>query len=258
MKEYDTLDYDDVRVVIRETTADPHMDYVHEPDLSFEFGELKASLPVIFYYETRDESDTRVELAAAEVGALTAGAMCSKIPYLADRTSATQSDVAHYINETIESISPENVELLKFTKETGKRALVSCATGYHAGAAMLNDLKLASGFLIGLTQSVTIKGIDTLGMSVPRITMLQQFFAKSDVPLVATAASASDVCKALVAGADAVLVNIGGPFEAQDDVMFLVRAVASSLKENIERLCRLSGCQNYKDLAFKNRLLPVR
>lgn len=263
-------DYDQVRVLLNEGVIDPLAEEVTEPDLSFCFGPLRAELPVVFFY-TSDERDERTEKVCEEAGVLTCGAVGSKIPLLTPaliETLSQQSSEAPrpapfdklgcYLHEAVDPTSRAELANLRDLTDVDQTVVVGCSVSARHGRAVANELRLASALLIGPTQPSTFKDIDTLGMATPRVSLVQELSRCTDVPIFVTAGSAADACKALVAGADAVVINIGGPFGPDEDVKFVVDAVAQSLRENIERLCKLAGAKKPRDLPFRCRLTPSR
>jgi hypothetical protein len=266
-------DYDQVRVLLNESVIDPLSSEVIEPDLSFSFGMLSSALPVMFFYSS-SELDERTEKACEEAGVLTCGAVGSKIPLLTPEmlavlTGRGQSDgqtprpapfdkLGCYIHEAVDPTARDEVANLRGLTDLDQTVIVGCSVSPRHGRAVANEMRIASALLVGPTQATTFKDIDTLGMATPRVSLTQELARATDVPVFVTAGSASETCKALVAGADAVVINIGGPFGPDEDVKFVVDAVAQSLKENIERLCKLAGAKKPSDLQFRCRLTPAR
>jgi hypothetical protein len=265
-------DYDQVRVLLNETVIDPLSSEVVEPDLSFSFGALSSALPVMFFYSS-SELDERTEKACEEAGVLTCGAVGSKIPLMTFELFEVMSrprtvdntprpppfdKLGYYLHEAIDPTSRDDVANLRDLTDLDQTVVVGCSVSACHGRAVANEMRVASALLVGPTQSMTFKDIDTLGMATPRISLVQDLARSTDVPVFVTAGSAAETCKALVAGADAVVINIGGPFGPDDDVKFVIDAVAQSLKENLERLCRLSGAKKPSDLQFRCRLVAVR
>lgn len=237
------LDYDDVKVVLKEKTVDPLKENVFPIDLSLKLGTLESSLPVIFYYSDKEgKIDQRVEDACKRAGVLTAGAAGSLIPYLSKTSS-------HVLFESMNPADKLSVSSMKELKADNKFVLATCSIFVCQGVAVTNAHKCADALLVGATLPSTFKTIDSLGMFTPRISMTKKLANLTDSPVITTAGSAADTCKAFVAGADAVLINIGGPFEEGDDVEFVVSAIASSLKENLETLCSLAGVNSHKELS---------
>jgi len=257
-------DYDQVRIILNEGVIDPLSDEVTDPDLSFTFGTLKAKLPVMFFYSS-DELDERTERACEEAGVLTCGAVGSKIPLMLPSKveSFAKGDdgeptASAYLYEVLDPTTSEAKAQVELITKCARSVVVGCSVSSRHGRAMANELRLASALLVGPTQASTFKDIDTLGMATPRVSLVQDLVQGTNTPVFVTAGSASDTCKALVAGADAVVINIGGPFGPDEDVKFVVDAVAKSLHENIERLCKLAGAKTPRDLMFRCRLTPAR
>jgi hypothetical protein len=256
-------DYEQVRIILNERVVDPLGDEVITPDLSFSFGILTAKLPVIFFY-TSDKVDKRTERACEEAGVLTCGAVGSKIPLMLPSKveSFAKGDdqpwASAYLYEVLDPTTYEAKYQAELIMKCARNVVVGCSVSACHGKALTNERRIASALLVGPTQSNTFKDIDTLGMATPRISLVQDLVQSTNTPVFVTAGSASDTCKALVAGADAVVINIGGPFAPEEDVKFIVDTVAKSLHENIERLCKLSGAKTPRDLMFRCRLTPVR
>ena len=257
-------DYEQVRVVLNDEVVDPLSDEVTVPDLSFVFGPLKAQIPVIFFYNS-DVRDERTERVCEEAGVLTCGAVGSKIPLMlpsnVESFAVEPSDslfASTYLYEVLDPSTTEAKSQIDLITKCARSVVVGCSVSERHGRALANEFRLASALLVGPTQASTFKDIDTMGMASPRVSLTQNLARDTNVPVFVTAGSASDTCKALVAGADAVVINIGGPFEPDEDVKFVVDAVVQSLHDNIERLCKLSGAKTPRDLMFRCRLIPVR
>lgn len=257
-------DYEQVRIILNEGVVDPLADEVTTPDLSFSFGTLTAKLPVVFFYSS-DERDTRTESACEEAGVLTCGAVGSKIPLMlpskVESFAAGLYDspfASTYLYEVLDPTTTEAKTQIELITKSARNVVVGCSVSARHGRALVNELRIASALLVGPTQASTFKDIDTLGMATPRVSLVQDLVQGTNTPVFVTAGSASDTCKALVAGADAVVINIGGPFAPDEDVKFVIDTVAKSLHENIERLCKLSGAKTPRDLMFRCRLTPVK
>lgn len=256
-------DYEQVRIILNESVVDPLADEVTEPDLSFCFGMLTAKLPVVFFYAS-DEVDERTERACEKAGVLTCGAVGSKIPLMLPSNvegfakGDDQPWASTYLYEVLDPTTTEAKSQIELISKCGRGVIAGCSVSARHGRALTNELRIAHALLVGPTQPSTFKDIDTLGMATPRVSLVQDLVQSTNMPVFVTAGSASDTCKALVAGADAVVINIGGPFAPEEDVKFIVDAVAKSLHENIERLCKLSGAKTPRDLMFRCRLTPAR
>jgi hypothetical protein len=260
-------DYDQVRVILNESVIDPLSQEAVEPDLSFSFGPLQSALPVMFFYSS-DEPDERVEALCEAAGVLTCGAVGSKIPLLTSDmlekfslSSASRpapfDKLGCFMHEAVDPTARDAVATLRDLTDLDQMIIVGCSVSARHGRAVANEMRIASALLVGPTQPTTFKDIDTLGMATPRVTLTQELSYSTDVPVFVTAGSASETCKALVAGASAVVINIGGPFAPEEDVKFVVEAVAQSLRENIERLCKLSGAKKPSELQFRCSLTPI-
>jgi hypothetical protein len=257
-------DYEQVRIILNESVVDSLSDEVVDPDLSFTFGSLKARIPVIFFY-TSEELDERTERVCEEAGVLTCGAVGSKIPLMlpskVDAFASGESAepfASTYLYEVLDPGTTQAKAQVELIAKCARSVVVGCSVAARHGKALANELRFASALLVGPTQPSTFKDIDTLGMATPRVSLTQELSRSTNVPVFATAGSAADTCKALVAGADAVVINIGGPFGPDEDVEFVVNAVSKSLHENIERLCKLAGAKTPRDLMFRCRLTPAR
>ena len=240
------LDYDDVRV----TLHDDYVSYTQEvtdPDLTFKWGTLTSSLPLIVYYDDPDGSSKMEEVCAAH-GLLTAGAKGSMVPLASDTCSG-----AYALHEDFDPLRAENLARLK---GSDKRLLVNCSLSSRHAIALASELKVASAVLFGPTQGDVTLRYESIGMAVPRISLIQKVVGKVDVPVVATAGSVTDVVKALVAGADATLIHFGGPFKEDEDLDFFVRSVADIMRANLTELCRSAGAKRACDLWYRCKLVP--
>lgn len=255
MSNDEMYDYDQVRIFVNDESAlcsQTSGDQVVE--LNFEWKNLTAKLPVIFFYNGT-EVDERVETICREAGVLTCGAVGSAIPLLTADLVDPRDEPLNLLYETLNPVSKKEMDKLRSLKNNN--LVVGCSvTAKHA--EILANEKLASAILVGPTQSVTFKEIDTMGLATPRISLVSKLSESCDLPIFVTAGSAAETCKALVAGADAVVINIGGPFSPDEDVKFVVDAVVQSLRENIEQLCRLSNVFTYKFLRRACTLVPAR
>jgi hypothetical protein len=262
------LDYENVRVVLNDN-VDLLAEEVQEPDLTFKFSSFTSNLPIIFFYSST-EKDERTEKICEEAGVLTCGAFGSKIPFATPEvfnsfSSLNKEDekytagVFSYLYETLDpSLYKSRYEINQINK-CARSAVIGCSiSALHVKAlANLFDNEF-NALLIGPTQASTFKNIDTLGMATPRVSLVQEISKCINAPIFVTAGSATETCKAFVAGADAVVINIGGPFGPDDDVKFVVDAVTQSLKENIQNLCKIARAQKISELSFRCRLEPVK
>lgn len=253
-------DYDGTRVYVDSRYAT--YEGSDAPDLSFKLGDLTASLPIILYYDS-PEGDSNMERACAANGILTAGAMGSKISLPLNPVEQTVygDEPGYRLFEAFNPVSPENQQAMKDMIAAGNKLVVGCSVSSMHARAVANELKLAAAVLVGPTQAQTTGRFEATGMTVPRVTLIEQiaFGSGLDVPLVATASSPADVCKALVAGADAVLIHFGGPFEEKDaqSLDFAVKAVADSLRDTLTELCYACGAKTIRELATRCKLSPI-
>ena len=258
MNDEKDYDYDAVRVVINKNYISYDQGEV-EPDLSFKVGKLKGSLPIILYYEA-DEGCSEMEKACAANGIVTAGAPGSKIPLPMDgvkKFAYGGEDPGLKLFEAFAPLSLENRKLMGALKLAGNSLLVGCSASTGHARAVANELKLADAILIGPTQALTTKRLESVGITVARVSMVEELsFSGIDVPVIATASSPSDVCKALVAGADAALIHFGSP-EVGDNLDFAVKAVADSLRETLTELCHACGAPDVRSLATRCKLTPL-
>ncbi len=248
-------DYENVRVVIDNKWISLDQAAL-EPDLSFKLCDLTASLPVILYYE-HAEGHPGMEKACAENGIITAGAPGSKIALPMETYVDDLQTKGVKLFEAFSPISLANRKAMEEMKQAGHSLVVGCSASTVHAQAVANQLRLADAVLIGPTQGQTTRRLEAVGITVPRVSMIQELaFSGLDVPIIATASSPSDVCKALVAGADAVLIHFGSPEEG-DNLDFAVKAVADSLRENLIELCLACGAKNIMSLAIRCKLTPA-
>ncbi len=251
-------DYDDVRVVIDSKWVSFDEDPV-QPDLSFKLCDLTAAIPVILYYE-HEEGHSGMEKACAENGIITAGAMGSKIALPMgeiEKLTYGGEDKGVKLFEAFSPLSLENRKAMGEMRLAGNSLVVGCSASVEHARAVANQLKLAAAVLIGPTQGQTTRRLEAIGITVPRVSMIEEIaFSGMDVPVIATASSPADVCKALVAGADAVLIHFGNP-EDGDNLDFAVKAVADSLRETLTELCLACGAKDVRSLATRCKLTPV-
>jgi hypothetical protein len=250
-------DYDDVRVVIDSKWVSFDEEEA-QPDLSFKLCHLEADLPIILYYE-HEEGHSAMEKACAENGIITAGAMGSSIPLPLSNIEKTVygEDKGVKLFEAFSPLSLENRKAMGEMKLAGNSLVVGCSVSVEHARAVANQLKLAAAVLIGPTQGQTTRRLESVGITVPRVSMLEELtFGGIDVPVIATASSPADVCKALVAGADAVLIHFGSPEEG-DNLDFAVKAVAVSLRETLTELCLACGAKDIRSLASRCKLTPA-
>ncbi len=252
-----SYDYEAVNVIVdnRYVTydADPP-----EPDLSFTLGDLRAEIPVILYYDA-PEGDSGMEKACADNGIITAGAMGSKIALpmgSIEKSVYGPEDKGHKLFEAFAPLSAENRKAMGQMRLDGHTLVVGVSVSAEVARAVSNELKLASAIVVGPTQAQTTRRLESTGITVGRVSLIEEIAYTVDVPVIATASSPADVCKALVAGADAVLIHFGGPFERTDDLAFAVKAVADSIRENLRELCLASGAKDVKGLSTRCKLTP--
>ncbi len=248
-------DYEDVRVFISDSYVSYEQEVV-DPDLSFTLGTLRAELPLILYYEGVDK---RFEEICEKHGVLTAGGALSKIPLPQgplEEISDGKDPPGYRLYERFDPLRTENVFEMRALTDESHALVVGCSLTTRHALALANELRLATAVLVGPTQATTTKAIEAIGLTVPRVTLIEQLSRASDVPVIATGSNSSDVCKALVAGADAVLVHFGGPFEENDDLDFVVKTVTDAIRETLLNLCRSSGAAKVRDLAVRCTLVP--
>lgn len=256
-------DYDQVRIVLNENRViDSRNADTEELDLSFKFGTLSSKLPVIFFYES-DEYDERVEKACEDAGVLTCGAVGSKIPLLrpqdVQHTVNSVCPASTYLYEVLDPTTNEHQTNVEKIVHKGFQIVVGCSVSKHHGLLFANKFEQQTAVLVGPTQTETFKNIDTLGMMTPRVSMVQDLICRTDAKIFVTVGSSAEACKAFVAGADAVVLNVGGPFLDSDmDVKFLFDTVAQSLRGNIERLCKLASASKLSHLPVRCSLVPVQ
>jgi aspartate-semialdehyde dehydrogenase len=254
MSNNEMYDYDQVRIVINDeaVTAESNEDQV--VDLTFHWQNLNAKLPVIFFYNG-SEVDERVETICREAGVLTCGAAGSAIPFLTADLVDPKDEPLNLLYETLNPVSKSEMNKLRYLSKNN--LVVGCSVSAKHAEIIANE-KLASAILVGPTQSTTFKEIDTMGIATPRVSLVSKLSESCDLPIFVTAGSAAETCKALVAGADAVVINIGGPFSPDEDVKFVVDAVTQSLHENIQQLCKLSNVTSHKFLRRTCKIVPAR
>ncbi len=252
MKNHNLLDYEDVCVVLKDNIL---LNEDITPNLHFEFGNLNAKLPVILFYNS-NEINKDIEKICEEAGVLTCGAIGSRIPYASSFTSKDNQDLtSSYLYEVIDPTTLEAKIHLDTMFELEKNIIVGCSVSNQHGLRLAErNTRLA--LLVGATQTSTFKQIEMLGMMIPRISMVQELSKKIQNPIFVTAASASETSKALIAGADAVVINIGEPSNTKEDLKFIVDNVIKSLYETIETLCKLCGTTNYQNLSSYYCLVP--
>lgn len=251
-------DYDAVRVVVDNKYVSFDNEEV-EPDLSFKLGKLVGKLPIVLYYEADEGGHRGMEKACADNGIITAGAVGTDIPLPIDKiqelTFAPQP-VGFRLFESFAPTSLENRKAMGQMILDGNALVVGCSVSAEHARAVANELKLASAILVGPTQAQTTKRLEATGVSVPRVSLIEEISYSVDVPVIATASSPADVCKALVAGADAVLIHFGYP-EENDNLDFAVKAVADSLRETLTELCQACGAKDIRALSTRCKLTPA-
>lgn len=257
MQDIKVYDYDDVRVFV----DDKYVAYeqeVFDPDLSFNIGTLRSELPLVLYYEDRG-GDSRMEEVCAKYGVITAGAACSKIPLPQNPLEEIcdgKDPPGYKLYERFDPLRVEHVREMRVLTDESHALIVGCSAAARHALAVANELRLATAVLVGPTQSKTTKLIESIGLTVPRVTLVEQISRATDVPVIATASNSSDVCKALVAGANAALIHLGGPFELNDDLDFVVKTVTDMVRSNLTELCLSSGAKNVNGLAIRCKLVP--
>ena len=249
-------DYENVRVVV----DDKYVTYAPsaEPDLSFTLGDLRAEIPIVLYYDS-PEGNLEMEKVCAANGILTAGPIGSKISLPPNEIEKITygDEVGFKLFEAFAPLSAANQQAMKDMNAAGNKLVVGCSVSPQHAKAVANELKLAAAVLIGPTQVQTTHRLESIGLSVPRVTLIEEVVRGGiDVPVIATASSPADVCKALVAGADAALIHFGGPFEPGDNLDFAVKAVADSLRETLTELCTVCGATNVTGLSTRCYLTP--
>lgn len=245
-----TYDYQDVKVFI----DDKYVSYeqeVTDPDLSFTLGTLRSELPLVLYYEDDGGGSSRMEAVCRKYGIITAGAPCSQIPL-----SIPCDDYGYKLFERFDPLRADSLSEMRKLVEGNDKLVVGCSVSSRHALALANELRLATAILVGPTQAATTKRLETIGLSVPRVSLIETISRGSDVPVIGTASAPEDVVKALVAGADAALVHFGGPYDASDDLDNVVKAVTDALRDNLVELCCSAGAKKVSDLAIRCYLTP--
>ena len=205
------------------------------------------------------EGDSRMEKVCEKHGIITAGAACSKIPVPQNSLEkiCNGKDAPGYVlYERFDPLRTDNVIEMRALTDECNALVVGCSVSPRHAFALANELRVATAVLVGPTQLVTTKLIEAIGIGVPRVSLIEEISRGTDVPIIATGSSSTDVCKALVAGADAVLVHFGGPFDAAEDLEFMVKTVADMIRATLTELCLSSGAKNRRDLAIRCKLVP--
>lgn len=253
IKQYD---YNDVKIVIDERYIAYDQEAV-DPDLSFELGTLRSKLPLILYYEDPEGAFVKLEEICQKYGVMTAGAPASQIPlsFNGVKKRGAKLKPGYMLFERFDTMRTDSVEEMRALKNASQNLLVGCSLSSRHALAVANELQLAAGVLVGPTQAESTKRLESIGLSVPRITLVENISHSTDLPVVVTAGSSSDVCKALVAGAWAALIHLGGPFEKDDDLDFYVKSIFNSMSESITELCKSSGAKTARDLFLRCKLV---
>lgn len=256
MKDIKAYDYEDVNVAVNEKYISYEQE-VTDPDLSFALGTLTAKLPIIVYYED-PENKSHFETIARKYGVITAGPPNSMIPLsllAIDDIKDAKLKPAYKLFERFDTLRAESVQEMRVLTDEAQALIVGCSISARHSLAIANELQLAAAVLIGPTQAETTRRIESVGMNVPRVSLIEEISNGTDVPVIATASSSMDVCKALVAGASAALIHFGGPFDPNDDLDFVLKSVTDAMRENLTELCRSSGAKKASDLTIRCSLV---
>lgn len=253
-------DYEEARVVVKSNYV-TYDDAEGELDLSFTLGSLKASLPIVLYYDA-PEGDRRLEKLCAEVGVLTAGASGSKIQLpqgSLEKIVNGEDPPGFRLFEAFAPLSAANQQAIKELRDGGCGIVATVTVTPEHARALANELRLADAILVGQTQAQTAHRLESTGIKVPRVSLVEDISRSVDVPVIATAASPADICKALVAGADAVLIHFGGPLDDTNDrdLEFAVKAIVDAIRENLTELCNACGARTVRQLSTRCYLVPA-
>ena len=241
-------DYDDVKIAIEERYVSYEQE-VFEPDLSFTLGTLRSELPIILCYNDPEGTSNLDEICKG-YGIISAGAPMSNIPFPFEG-----DDYGYKLFERFDPLRAESVTEMKKMIDGGDTLVIGCSTSARHAIALASELQLMAAVLIGPTLPETTKRIDAIGLAVPRISLIEEISRKIDVPIIATGSNSTDICKALVAGADAVLIHFGGPFEQNEDLDFVLKSIVGAIRENLIELCRSSGAKTVRDLTLRCKLV---
>jgi len=262
-RENNKYDYEDVNVFIDEKYVSYEQE-VTDPDLSFILGTLHSTLPLIVYYDD-PEGISKMEEVCRKYGLITAGAPASQIP-LANMSSTEDELVTNDKNVKVEMLGyklferfdplrADSMADIRTLTDDAQALVIGCSLSTRHALALANELQVAAAILVGPTQAATTIRLESIGISVPRITLIESISRAIDVPVISTASSTTDVCKALVAGADAALVHFGGPFAADEDLDFIVKSIADAMRENLLELCCSAGAKSVRSLPDRCRLV---
>lgn len=259
MKTSKAYDYEEVCLVV-----DSNYVTYEQPegplDLSFTLGELKAELPIVLYYDA-PEGDRRMEQICESLGVLTAGASGTKIQLpqgSLEKVVDGEDPPGFRLFEAFSPLSTVNTAALKELRAAGNKIVATISVSAEHGRALVNELRFAEAVLIGQTQPLTAHRLESTGITVSRVTLIEEASRTIDAPIIATAASPADICKALVAGADAVLLHFGGPFDdtTDRDLEFAVKSIVDAIRENLTELCVACGATNVTGLSTRCYLTP--
>jgi len=255
-RENNKYDYEDVKVFIDEKYVSYEQEVV-EPDLSFTLGTLRSELPLIIYYEDPEGTSVKLEEICRKYGVMTAGAPASQIPLAIAGENARDAKLTpgYMLFERFDTLRTDSVQEMRALTDEAQALVIGCSLSSRHALAVANELLLATAVLVGPTQPESTKRLESAGLTVPRVTLVENISRSTDVTVIATAGSSADVCKALVAGASAALIHFGGPFDHSDDLDFVVKSVTDAMRENLTELCKSSGAKTARDLSLRCKLI---
>ena len=217
----------------------------------------EAALPFVLCYAAPG-GDPRVEAACREAGVLTAGAPGTSFVELGSEREGSFDVASGVILDAVDVTSEAALTAARAAKSSDRSLVLCCSTSAKQAEWMVNSLRLADAVIVGTVTRESAEAVESLGVKVARVSLIRKIASAVDVPVIATAGSTAEACKAFVAGADAVMVHIGGPFSSSEDVARLIPTVVTKLRSSLETLCRVAGADDLANLTYRCRLTVGR
>lgn len=225
------MDFDDVLVKLNFRNLVPASEILpyHSKGLN-----LSSELPVYVFYDA-PVADENFERLCHHNGMLTAGPGGSDLEYLRKDQISDVEPGRRYIVETLSDEEQDTLNVIRTLSAAGCPYVLACNNSTN---------NLVNKFLlVGSIMPFYFSKLESIGMCQHRISMINHAIGLHVEELFSTASNSSEVCKALVAGADAVVINVGSVSNMPDvDKEMIVSAIADSVRESLSTMTKMAHC----------------
>lgn len=254
------LDYDDVTIALSEHHVDVMREDVDVCDTSFSVGNSNFLFPIIVSYDTRHHLQSCEEINAVCKALSVAtignhhGALVANVDLEQDDYTNTVQDFVYVENNNV--TRKKFLDKMRHARKQGKFVIAGCSLSSKHCAA-LTTKSAADAIVVGSLAKRPYRLFKDIGLNLSRVTLLEEFSnAAKDAPIFAVVENSSQACKALVAGADAVVVHFEGLPNTPNEARILVNGVVRNIAAAVSELCELAQVKHYKHLKYHCRLVP--